>query len=47
MPDTPVADVADYYRSILPFYELESVSRAAPSSSRPTSAARSHAACST
>jgi SAM-dependent methyltransferase len=28
VPDTPLSDVADYYRSILPFYELESVSRA-------------------
>ena len=28
MPDTPVSEVADYYSSILPFYELESISRA-------------------
>jgi len=28
VPDTPVSDVTDYYRSILPFYEKESVSRA-------------------
>ena len=28
MPDATISDVADYYRSILPFYEKESVSRA-------------------
>jgi SAM-dependent methyltransferase len=28
VPESRIADVADYYRSILPFYEKESVSRA-------------------